>query len=274
MSSQESFAPQTVPELRSLYEILGLSQSQTRLPHLKDYFHGVMGILCRYFPIGYSALIIKDPQKDSLHVEAFFSREKEGHPRSCDGQKGIIGKVIECQEPMAIQDLGLEPLYEEWMRGEKQAARVRLPLLCIPLIAEGEPLGAINIESLYGRSDEFVQDFQFLLVIAAILSPVIRSYQAKKGEALAKHGKPKLKFSALEEFLGERVSEVLSKIDPYVEAKAGTGVFDDIIALVEKILIKSALEKVDYVQVAAAQLLGINRNTLRKKIKDLKIKTR
>jgi len=47
---------------------------------------------------------------------------------------------------------------------------------------------------------------------------------------------------------------------------------DDVVATVEKILIRSALEKVNYVQVAAAQLLGINRNTLRKKIKDLKIK--
>jgi DNA-binding protein Fis len=59
-----------------------------------------------------------------------------------------------------------------------------------------------------------------------------------------------------------------------LETKAKMGIFDDIIRLVERILIKSALEKVDYVQVAAAQLLGINRNTLRKKMKELKIKVR
>ena len=67
---------------------------------------------------------------------------------------------------------------------------------------------------------------------------------------------------------------MVGKIDPYVESKARMRLLDDIIAVVEKILIKSALERVDHVQVAAAQLLGINRNTLRKKMKDLKIKSR
>ena len=74
--------------------------------------------------------------------------------------------------------------------------------------------------------------------------------------------------------LKERLVEVLNKIDPYVEAKNKMCLFDDIIAVVEKILIKSALVRVGHVQVAAAQLLGINRNTLRKKMKDLKIKTK
>jgi len=274
MSSQQIVAGQAVPELTSLCEVLRHSQSQARPPLLKDYFHEVMGILAGHFPIGYSALILKDSQKDSFHVEAFFGMDEEGHLRCSAGQKGIIGKVIDCQEPMVIHDLVQEPLYEGWRSRERQVSFPRLPLLCIPLVAEGEPLGVINIESLYGRRDEFMQDFQFLLLIAAILSPVIKSYQTKKGESLAKHGKPKLNFLVLEEFLSEKLGELLTKIDPYVEARAGVGIFDDIIGIVEKILVKSALEQVDYVQVAAAQLLGINRNTLRKKIKDLKIKTR
>jgi two-component system nitrogen regulation response regulator GlnG len=94
----------------------------------------------------------------------------------------------------------------------------------------------------------------------------------RKQESSTKGGKAKPKSTQLEDLLKERLVEFLNKIDPYVETRARMTLLDDVVATVEKILIRSALEKVNYVQVAAAQLLGINRNTLRKKIKDLKIK--
>jgi DNA-binding protein Fis len=175
---------------------------------------------------------------------------------------------------MAIQNLSQEPLYAEVIKGTKRIEKIRSPLICIPLIVDDEPIGVINIDSLYGLRDELTEDFHFLSILSAILSPVIKNYQVKKNEPLQKIGKLKAKSSLLDEILEERLAEVLNKIDPYVESKAKMGLFDDIIALVEKILIKSALKRVNYVQIAAAQLLGINRNTLRKKMKDLKIKAR
>ena len=132
----------------------------------------------------------------------------------------------------------------------------------------------MNINPLYGSRNEFFEDFQFLSVLSSILSPVIKNYRTKKDEPPPNPIKTKLKSSLLEEILEERLTEVLNRIDPYVESKSRTGLLDDIITLVEKILIKSALGRVGHVQTAAARLLGINRNTLRKKMKDLKIKAR
>jgi DNA-binding protein Fis len=160
------------------------------------------------------------------------------------------------------------------MQEAKRSEKIRSPLICIPLITDDEPIGVININSLYGPKNEFAEDFQFLSILSAILAPAIKNYQVKKNEPLQRTGKPKVKSPLLEEILEERLSEVLNKVDPYVESKAKMGLLDDIIALVEKILIKSALKRVNNVQIAAAQLLGINRNTLRKKMKDLKIKVR
>ena len=168
MSSTFFINPRSNPELRSLYEIILLPQQN----HLQDYFLGVMAILSEYFSIGYSALILHDSQKDSLHVEALYGIEKEIHPLTCSGQKGTIGKVLESRQPMAIQNLSQEPLYEEMMKRQKRIEKIQPPLLCIPLIADDEPIGVININSLYGPRNEFAEDFQFLSILSAILSPV------------------------------------------------------------------------------------------------------
>ena len=270
MSSTFFANPRSNPELRSLYEIILLPQQN----HLQGYFLGVMTILAEYFSIKYSALFLKDPQKDSLHVEALYGIEKEMHPLACSSQKGTMGKVLESRQPMVIHNLNQEPLYEEMMKNQKGIEKIQTPLLCIPLMNDGESMGVINVNSLYGPRNEFVQDFQFLSLLSAILSPVVKNYQPRRGDTLAKESKPKTKPHLLDEILEQKLAEVLNKIDPYVETKTKMGLFDDIIRVVERILIKSALEKVDHVQVAAAQLLGINRNTLRKKMKELKIKSR
>ncbi len=51
----------------------------------------------------------------------------------------------------------------------------------------------------------------------------------------------------------------------------GSGLHDDILALVEPILLRETLSAVDGNQIKAASLLGINRNTLRKKLNDYDI---
>jgi len=270
MSSAFFINPRANSELRSLYEIILLPQQN----HLEDYFLGVMAILSEYFSMKYSALFLQDSQTDSLRVEALYGIEGEIHPSSCSRQQGTMGKVLESRQPMVIHNLNQEPLYEEMIKGQKRLDKIQPPLLCIPLVTDDVPMGVINMNSLYGPRNEFIEDFQFLSILSAILSPMIKNYQQKKGKFLPKDSKSSTRSYLLDEILEQKLGEVLFKIDPYVEKKTKMGIFDDIIRVVEKILIKSALERVDYVQINAAQLLGINRNTLRKKMKDLKIKRR
>jgi transcriptional regulator with GAF, ATPase, and Fis domain len=250
-------------ELKSLYDISRLSLPKS---HLQHYFDGVMAILSEHFTVTYSALILYDPKKDTFHVEALYGMGKDVHPHGCTGRMGTMAKVLETRQPAVIQNLSQEPLYEEMVRAAKKLEKIRAPLLCLPLIVDDEPIGVISSNPLYGSRNEFLEDFQFLSVLSALLSPAVRNYQLKGNP------KPKSKSSLLDEILEEKLSEFLNKIDPYVESKTRMGIFDDIISVVEKILIKSALRRVENVQIAAAQFLGINRNTLRKKMKELKIK--
>lgn len=270
MSSPLVSKPRTNPELKSLYEISLLSH-QTRL---QDYFLGVMATLSDFFSVTYAALILQDRGRESLHVEALYGIDIKNHPHHCQSKEGIIIEVLRSRSPMAIHDLSQEPLYGESYKHLKPRFKVQAPLLCIPLIAWSEPFGVININSLFGPGDNFEDDFHYLSILSAILSPNIKDYHLRKEDPHAGSSKSKPKTSLLEEILEERLTEVLNKIDPYVESKSNTGLLEDIVSLVEKILIKSAMEKVGHVQTSAAQLLGINRNTLRAKIKEMKIKFR
>ena len=258
-------------ELKSLYEICKLSQSQT---HLQDYFNSVMAILSDYFSIRYSALILSDWNRGSFYIEASYGIGKEAYPHDFDGQKGLIAEAFESRQPRVIQNLKQEPLYEEIMKRTKGIEKIRSPLLCFPLLTQDEPIGVININPLYGSKNEFNEDFRFLSILSSILSPVIKNSQSLKNVHPPKSVHSKENVSFLDELLEEKFSEFLNKIDPYVESKMKLGVFHELMTIVERILIKAALERMDDVQVAAAKFLGINRNTLRKKMKELKIKVR
>ena len=270
MSSFFFVNPRSNPELKSLFEISMLSQLQS---NLQDYFARVMIILSEHFPIEYSALVLHDLQKDSLRVEGLYGVDRENHPTGCKGQRGTIGKVLESKRPMTILNLQEEPLYEEIVKEKKSGQKIAPPLICVPLLAEDETIGVMNINSLYGPRNELNEDYQFLSILSSVLSPVIRKYQRKKLHNQEKSENPKTKSLMLEDLLRVRLVEVLNRVDPYVEAKGRMSLLDDVVSTVEKIMIKLALERMGNVQVAAAELLGINRNTLRKKMKDLKIKT-
>jgi len=243
------------------------------LNQFQEYFMGVMTTLYQHFPVSYSAILLQDAKKESLHVEALYGMTWEVHPHQGPCEKGVIGEVLKTRQPMPIQNVSQEPFYDETSKAPKSVHKIQAPLLCIPLVIENEAIGVMNISSLYGSRDEFAQDFHFLSILSAILSPVVNNHHLKKTEHHDGAKKTK-KTLLLEEILQERLTEVLNKIDPYVESKSRTGLLNDIVSLVEKILIKSAMERVGYVQTSAAQLLGINRNTLRTKIKEMKIKFR
>jgi DNA-binding protein Fis len=74
---------------------------------------------------------------------------------------------------------------------------------------------------------------------------------------------------SLDRILEEKLRQMVEKVDPRTESKCA--LLPDIVNLVEKIVIKWALRRHHNIQTATAHFLGINRNTLRKKAKDLNI---
>ena len=76
----------------------------------------------------------------------------------------------------------------------------------------------------------------------------------------------------------ESIEDVITqKLEPFIEKTSSSSIrgpqelYDSVMPFMERPLIKLVLKKTRLNQVKAAEMLGINRNTLRKKIKELKI---
>jgi len=77
---------------------------------------------------------------------------------------------------------------------------------------------------------------------------------------------------ALGHVLDEHIAGWIGRVERTGHWKRRSDIHRRLMAEVEKLVIRAALEKTSYVQTAAADFLGINRNTLAKKIRDYGIR--
>ena len=72
-----------------------------------------------------------------------------------------------------------------------------------------------------------------------------------------------------EQVLQQRLEEIITLLS--LENNGRNRIFEDVMSLVEKILIRNALNRSNQIKSTAASFLGINRNTLHNKMEKLGI---
>ncbi len=125
-------------------------------------------------------------------------------------------------------------------------------LLLTPLIAGGHLKGALG--ALYSEPTlpiEFLEDMMGL--IGKTIGPALILFSLWDD-------------LSIDEILERKIEQTLKSIP-----LKGEGVFKEILSIVEKSLIKCVMEKVKNNQSKASRILGLNRNTLRKKLKEYEL---
>lgn len=72
--------------------------------------------------------------------------------------------------------------------------------------------------------------------------------------------------------LGNAVKRSLERYFKDLDGESPTAIYDMVLRMIEKPMIETVLHKAEGNQTTAAEMLGINRNTLRKKMQQLRIK--
>jgi transcriptional regulator with GAF, ATPase, and Fis domain len=250
MSPSPGKTPQR-PDLSPWYK---LNRALASAKDTGSIFSHTMSFLAAVSKIKNGLLGLVDGQRGRLVVEAAAGPVlQRAKGNKCKADEGTCGEVLKNGSPTAIADPSAEPLLKGVMEDGQRPA---LSCICAPLRWGDIPLGILLIDDPYPASKE---GFTLAEAVASFISPPL---------VVARWGDEK----SLNEILKTKLERAIERMDLHTESHGS--LMSDIVSLVERTLIVTALKKSKNVQLTAARFLGINRNTLHKKIKELKIPVR
>ena len=197
---------------------------------------------------------------------------------------GVVQKILEKGQMGAVVDGG-ESI---WLADGKTKSVPKRPdtcFLCSPVKIQGTVAGILGVDHLYEDPAAITDDLNLLEEICALITEAMSMRKAiaaenralleenwsfrKELETLGRTVPKAQRRISLTEILEERIARMVGemKVDP----RSNGRLYEDVLNVVERTLLISALEKTKHVQLKTARFLGINRNTLRRKIKELGI---
>jgi len=271
-----------ISRLKSLYEIAKILGSSLEL---KEIYPRILLILSQQMGMKRGGLIFLNTESNEWEMGTAqgLSAEEMKRRKEYFGS-GVIPRILEKGQMIEVRDGG-ETFWFYDPKAKSVAKRAATPFLCAPVKVQGTISGILGIDHFYEDPVPVTEDFSLLGEISTLIGDAIamrRSIAAenrslleenwsfrKELEALGRSVPKTRKRISLTEILEERISRMIAemKVDP----RSNGCLYEQVLSVVERTLLKSSLEKTRHVQLKTARFLGINRNTLRRKIKELGI---
>lgn len=284
LSKEDKGTSRETLEVNTLLEITRALGSSL---DIKRVFNDIMDILAFRLAMNQGVLVLRDFETGELVTEVVYGtyiQEMKGGD--------IPKKIFERGTPVAISSFGGPPLFLDGSVSP-DIKKQDISCLCVPMKIENAVVGALVVDRLFDDSVGLNEDLRLLKSITLIIAQMIKIYRMiKKGRedlisenerlrrelekvkgANARDGH-KLKANpqkhlSVERVLEKKLDEIITVMDVTIDGKRR--LYADVIAKVEKALFKLALERTNNVKYEAARFLGINRNTLHKKMKNLNL---
>jgi transcriptional regulator with GAF, ATPase, and Fis domain len=271
--------------LNSLYEISKLLGSSI---DLHENFPRVFSILAQQMGMKRGGLLLRGDESSGWEMKGCHGLSAEELKRRKEYfGSGIIQKILEKGQMAAVVDSG-ETCWFYDGKSKPGLKRAQTTFLCAPVKMQGAITGIVGVDHFYEEPVAITEDFNLLGEICSLISGamLMRKDVASDNRALLEENwsfrkelenlgrsvpKARRKIS-LTEILEERLARMIAemKVDP----RSHSQLYDEVLNVVERTLLKSALEKTKHVQLKTARFLGINRNTLRRKMKEFGIITK
>ncbi len=268
-----------------LYEISRVLGSSL---DLQETFPQVFSILGKQMGVKRGGLLLRGEESADWEIKGSHGISGEDLKKRKEYfGSGVVPKILEKGQIAAVLENG-EALWFYDGKSKGAPKRANTTFLCAPLKMQGAINGVLGVDHFFEDPVAVTEDLGLLMEVSGLISEALlmRKHMASENRALLEENwsfrkelenlgrsvpKARKKIS-LTEILEERLARMIAEIK--VDPRSNGHLYDDVLNVVERTLLKSALEKTKHVQLKTARFLGINRNTLRRKIKEFGIITK
>jgi Nif-specific regulatory protein len=157
-------------ELNTLFQISGIIGEILNLDHALE---SILEILSRSLSMERATVTLRDPHTGLLRIRVSHGLSADEKQRGIyRAGEGVTGTIFSSAQPFVVPDAGKEPLF----LNKTQARDLRkesLAFIGVPILLQGEPVGVLSVDRLFGREVGFEEDIRFLTILATLVAQFV-----------------------------------------------------------------------------------------------------
>jgi Nif-specific regulatory protein len=171
-------------ELLALHRITELIGTAV---HLETTLTNILKVLHDTLRMERATLLLLDEKTQCLTIKASCGLSEAEEMRGVyKPNEGICGQIFQSRSPFVVPDINSEPLFLNRTGARSAISKTKMSFLGVPVQMNGEPVGVLTVDRLFGPEVSFEEDIRFLTVLSTLISQFLTLHTAirKKEEKL------------------------------------------------------------------------------------------